>query len=66
MGPPGIEPGPTDSESDMLITPPSMHMDLTRDQAQTHANDSCIFKCDTDNNKKRRSAETLTRRIRPE
>ena len=30
----GIEPGPTDSESDVLTTVPSMHMALTRDQAQ--------------------------------
>ena len=33
MRPPGIEPEPTDSESDVLTTPPSMHMALTRDQA---------------------------------
>ena len=51
MRPPGIEPRPTDSESDVLTTPPSMNMALTRDQAQTNANDSCIFKCDTDKNK---------------
>ena len=50
MCPPGIEPGPTDSESDVL-TLPSMHTALTCDQAQTRANDSCIFKCDTDKNK---------------
>ena len=70
MRPPGNKPRPTDSESDVLTTLLSMHMDLTRDQAQTHANGSCIFKCDIDknknnNNKKRRSAETLTRRLRP-
>ena len=69
MRPSGIEPGPTDSESDMLTTLPSMHMVLTRDQAQTHANDSRIIMCDTDknkNNKKRRSAKTLTRHLQPE
>ena len=33
MRPPGIEPEPTDSESDVLTTPPSMHIALTRDQA---------------------------------
>ena len=53
MRPPGIEPEPTDSDSDMLTTLPSMHMALTRDQA-------CIFlKCDTDknkNNKKKKDA----------
>ena len=32
--PPGIEPGPTDSESDVLPILPSMHMALTCDQAQ--------------------------------
>ena len=32
--PPGIELGPTDSESDVLTTRPSMQMALTRDQAQ--------------------------------
>ena len=47
MHPPGIDPRPTDSESDVLTNPPSMHMAMTRDQAQTHANDSC----DTDKNK---------------
>ena len=55
MRPTGIEPGPTDSESYVLTTPPSMHMALTCDQAQTHANDSCIFKCNTDNNKKKKT-----------
>ena len=44
MRPPGIESRPTDSDSDVLTTLPSMHMALTRDQA-------CIFKCDTDKNK---------------
>ena len=45
MRPPRIEPGPTDSESDVLTTPPSMHMDLTRDQTQTHANEeTCTWK----------------------
>ena len=34
LRPPGIEPGPTDSESDVLTTLPSIHMALTRDQAQ--------------------------------
>ena len=34
MRPPEIEPKPTDSESDVLTTLPSMHMALTRDQAQ--------------------------------
>ena len=34
LHPPGIEPGPTDSESDMLTTLPSMHMALIRNQAQ--------------------------------
>ena len=34
MRPPGIEPGPTDSESDVLTTLPSMHMALTGDKAQ--------------------------------
>ena len=33
MRPPGIEPGLTDSESDVLTTLPSMHMALTRDRA---------------------------------
>ena len=56
MRPPGIEPAPTDSESDVLTTPPSMHIALTRDQAQTPANDSYIFKCDTDNNNKNKDA----------
>ena len=51
MRPPGIKPGPTDSESDVLTTPPLMHMALTRDQAQMHANDSCIFKYNNDKNK---------------
>ena len=37
MRPPGIEPGPNDSESDVLTTPPSMHMALTRNQALTPA-----------------------------
>ena len=32
--PPGIEPGPTDSESNVLTTLPSMYMALTRDQAK--------------------------------
>ena len=52
MRPPGIEPRPTDSESDMLTTLPSMHMALTSDQA-------CIFNCDTDKNKnnKKKDAE---------
>ena len=59
MRPPGIEPRPTNSESDVLTTPPSMHMDSARDQAQTHANDSCIFKCDTDNNKKKTQRRNL-------
>ena len=66
MRPPGIKPGPTDSESDVLTTLPSMHMALTHDQAQMHANDSCIFKCDTDKNKNDCSTETLTRHLRPE
>ena len=52
MRPPGIEPGPNDSESDVLTTPPSMHMAFKRDQVY----DSCIFKCDTDNNKKEDAA----------
>ena len=47
MRPPGIDPRPNDSETDVLTTPPSMHMALSRDQVQTHANDSC----DTDKNK---------------
>ena len=34
MRPPKIEPEPTYSESDVLTTLPSMHMALTRDQAQ--------------------------------
>ena len=34
LRPPGIEHGPTGSESYVLITLPSMHMVLTRDQAQ--------------------------------
>ena len=33
LRPPGIEPWPTDSESDVLTILPSMHMALTRDQA---------------------------------
>ena len=53
MHPLGIEPGPTDSESNMLTTLPSMHMALTRDQAQMHANEACIFKRDTDKNKEK-------------
>ena len=32
--PQGIEPGPADSGSDVLTTLPSMHMALSRDQAQ--------------------------------
>ena len=51
MRPPGIETAPTDSESDVVTTPPSTYMALIPDQAQTHANDSSIFKCDTDKNK---------------
>ena len=38
MRPPRIEPGSTDSESDVLTTPPSMHLDI-HNQAQTHAHE---------------------------
>ena len=34
LRPPVIEPGPTDSEADVLTSLPSMHTALTRDQAQ--------------------------------
>ena len=65
MPPPGIEPRPTDSESDLLTTLPSMYMALTRDQAQ-----NLVYLSATPTKtkiiQKRRSAETLTRRLRPE
>ena len=34
LRPPGIKPRPTDSESDVLTTLPSMYMAFTRDQVQ--------------------------------
>ena len=43
LRPLGVEPGPTDSESDVLTTRPSIHMALTRDQPKTHAIEACIL-----------------------
>ena len=49
LRPPEIETGPTDSESDMLTTLPSMHMELIRDQAQNTCD--CGFHINRDKEK---------------